>query len=82
MEVVDVPHFRSRCLLVLQAIQEVLFMYFRYTDRKSRTQSTLVKRMKYYVPSLGWIPSYSLSLYVLVPNIYLPKPAKLCVLNL
>ncbi|KDR75521.1 hypothetical protein GALMADRAFT_247970 [Galerina marginata CBS 339.88] len=29
----------------------------------SRQQSTLVKRVKYYIPSLAWIPSYSFSLF-------------------
>lgn len=29
-----------------------------------RRQSTLVKRVKYYIPSTAWIPGYSFSLYV------------------
>jgi Sulfate permease family len=28
------------------------------------SQSTVAKRAKYYIPSLGWIPDYSFSLYV------------------
>jgi len=36
-----------------------------HTDPKPQKQSTLAKRIKYYIPSAGWIPNYSLSLYVL-----------------
>ena len=33
-------------------------------QKSQRRQSTFVKRAKYYVPSLAWIPNYSFSLYV------------------
>jgi len=31
---------------------------------KPFVQTTFVKRLRYYVPSLAWIPNYQLSMYV------------------
>jgi hypothetical protein len=52
--------------------------YLRFnTEQKTHKQSTLVKRIKYYIPSVGWIPNYSLSLYVLRLKLFSAGSGKL-----
>ena len=46
-----------------------LFNVFYLGRKHPLSQSTVAKRVKYYIPSLAWIPNYSLSLYVpVIPN--------------
>jgi len=65
------------CFLVLVGLSEASptcscflswllnFMFPSFVERKlSISQSTVAKRIKYYIPSLRWIPDYSFSLYV------------------
>ena len=41
-----------------------LFNAFCLGRKHPLSRSTVAKRVKYYIPSLAWIPNYSLSLYV------------------
>ena len=50
-------------------LQLLPFNVFCLGRKHTLSQSTVAKRVKYYIPSLAWIPNYSLSLYVpVIPN--------------
>lgn len=67
----DSTQYGSTTQLTNGGIDSILYWFLpvnhSFIERKHLiSKSTVAKRVKYYIPSLAWIPNYSFSLYVSV----------------